>query len=718
MSVPFKNRLQKYIPKSLKNLFDTIEHRQAHKRLLKRHTLKEDDFASLDPELPASQLSIKNYIDNNGGGGGTPGPVGPAGPAGADGADGNDGADGQDGATGVQGAIGPQGPAGIDGSDGAAGPQGNQGVQGTTGATGASGPTGADGATGPQGAAGAQGIQGIQGLAGSDGAAGPQGATGAAGSDGATGAQGATGAACEIETESYDANTGILTLEFSDTTEVITGDLRGADGVNAGSIWDLSFKEQANGNPPPAPGATLGAADFGMRTSALAFITSWSDTVSFVVFSNGGASNSTSNFKYINEFVQYRNAQLVEDNITNNIIIKIVKKDDPAIYKVFKVDSFNYVGFLSNANLNVTEIDSGGTTSLTGLSGSDFTFSFITLPSNRKLIKRISDTTATGRLSRNTTGATIPGTTTTITNKSWYIRKGSTTGPFVASGGNPDDGVDQSGGSWSTTNRHEESVSFTVSESDTYYLTTDASTYPSEIWCCISSVAALGENTGVDISTCVNYSVANVEWAQGHGTAVISTDNIGVDAGDLTNENVGTLAPGTYYFNMYDQYDDTWEDPGDTQGSISSASYTSPDTTEPPVVENFTPITIDSDGTIRKLSMLVYPEIADYRVHYKIKLENEDSASTDVTLFAGDNNLTNASTSGIEDLNYKVIAIAGNSTQVLEGYLDVTSLLISLNSIGRAEIAILAKSEIDKDIKVVSNYPHETWIEPLQIITN
>ena len=426
MSVPFKNRLQKYIPKSLKNLFDTIEHRQAHKRLLKRHTLKEDDFASLDPELPASQLSIKNYIDNNGGGG-TPGPAGPAGPAGADGNDGADGQDGQDGATGVQGPIGPQGPAGIDGSDGATGAQGNQGVQGTTGATGATGPTGAtgatgpqgaqggvgpgitfkgsvadqaalnavsnpsvgdayirqdddsfhvydgtafvnggsiqgdegptgptgatgaqgpagadgsdgaDGATGPQGAAGAQGIQGIQGLAGSDGAAGPQGATGAAGADGATGAQGATGAACEIETESYDANTGILTLEFSDTTEVITGDLRGADGVNAGSIWDLSFKEQTNGSPPPAPGATLGAADFGMRTSALAFITSWSDTVSSVVFSNGGASNSTSNFKYINEFVQYRNAQLVEDNITNNIIIKIVKKDDPAIYKVCRV---------------------------------------------------------------------------------------------------------------------------------------------------------------------------------------------------------------------------------------------------------------------------------------------------------------------------------------------------------------------------------------------
>jgi len=62
MSVPFKKRLQSYIPKSLRDLFRSIEFRQSTERELKNLTLKENDFASDSFDLPPSQHSTKEYI--------------------------------------------------------------------------------------------------------------------------------------------------------------------------------------------------------------------------------------------------------------------------------------------------------------------------------------------------------------------------------------------------------------------------------------------------------------------------------------------------------------------------------------------------------------------------------------------------------------------------------------------------------------------------------
>jgi len=62
MSVPFKKRLQRYIPKSLRDLFRSIEFRQSTERELKNLTLKENDFASDSFDLPPSQHSTKEYI--------------------------------------------------------------------------------------------------------------------------------------------------------------------------------------------------------------------------------------------------------------------------------------------------------------------------------------------------------------------------------------------------------------------------------------------------------------------------------------------------------------------------------------------------------------------------------------------------------------------------------------------------------------------------------
>jgi len=80
---------------------------------------------------------------------------------------------------------------------------------------------------------GAQGIQGIQGIQGNTGSQGIQGNTGGQGIQGNTGGQGIQGTAGRgLTTPSYNASTGILTLNFTDTLNPFsTGNIRGAQGI-------------------------------------------------------------------------------------------------------------------------------------------------------------------------------------------------------------------------------------------------------------------------------------------------------------------------------------------------------------------------------------------------------------------------------------------------------------------------------------------------------
>ena len=378
------------------------------------------------------------------------------------------------------------------------------------------------------------------------------------------------------------------------------------------------------------------------------------------------------------------------------------------------------------------------------MNGDTFSFVFLNKPSNVKPIKRVFDETITGNVAFDTAGipagedTIIEGEETTLENLCWYIRKGpldkdeNPIGPVIAYGGNPTDGQNPSGGQgdFDDGNEHEESVAFTISESGTYYITTGSSNYPSELWTCISSVSPLGEPSGGfgdrELQDCVNFSVATVHWAQGHGAAPSFNDDLGLGAGALSDKDVFLVVPEgqtkTFYFNMYDKYDDGWVN-NDATGGPLSVTYNEiiivpGDPAVPPTTPDYTALSLNSDGNDRFLSARVYPETTEYRVYYRIKLENTETSTSTVTIFPGINTATTIP--GIEDINHKILSIPASTTQVFEGYLDLTGLVVDGPGgvVGNVSIGLLAKTtEEEHVVKFVANYPHELWCEPLKLIT-
>ena len=76
---------------------------------------------------------------------------------------------------------------------------------------------------------------------------------------------------------------------------------------------------------------------------------------------------------------------------------------------------------------------------------------------------------------------------------------------------------------------------FEVNSQSTINITTSGGTYAGEKW--------------VSITTEVNGGGTQI-WGQGDGTQC--------NGSGLINEDI-SLAPGTYYVNCYDQYDDGWD---------------------------------------------------------------------------------------------------------------------------------------------------------------
>jgi hypothetical protein len=137
--------------------------------------------------------------------------------------------------------------------------QGGVGVTGPTGPAGNNGAPGAPGATGPAGPAGADG---------QPGPAGPQGPTGANGQNGLTGPTGATGPTGpggSIQTLTYDANSGDLSISDGNTVNIPAGGgtpgptgPTGNDGLN-GNDGAVGPTGPAGAAGPTGPAGTAGA---------------------------------------------------------------------------------------------------------------------------------------------------------------------------------------------------------------------------------------------------------------------------------------------------------------------------------------------------------------------------------------------------------------------------------------------------------------------------
>jgi len=695
---------------------------------------------------------------------GATGAVGPTGAAGPTGPTGPQGPTGLTGATGATGPQGPTGPTGPQGAQGGVGPgitfkgsvadqaalnalsspsvgdayirqdddsfhvydgsafvnggsiQGDEGPTGPTGPTGPQGPTGAAGTNGSDGATGPQGATGATGAIGPQGPAGLQGPTG---STGATGATGPAGAACEIETQNYNASTGILTLEFSDTTEVITGDLRGAAGADGndgvvGGMFELDYEyyvSSGNGNTgaggPPSPPAVPGS------SGATKFRTENANGDSFSNITQIVLNGSFAHIDVLNFIKRTFTGGVNEFILDSEILLKITKKDDPLTYKILKVSNVQHV--FNILGIKVSEIESAinpNDSDPDNWTNNTFVFTFHGVPNNTRLITRVLDSAAT---------MTLP--------------------------------ADASGGS-------------------TYYLSTDQSPND-EGTVVISRGTALGEPVDSNYAG-GNDRLANltgwaatgngsVIWAQGHGQDPAADDWLGGElneyAGNLTNEEI-TLDEGeTYFINCYDERDNSWGssepftgvggasaawiirkgsttgpvvasnvDPDDSANATSSSSYFNDQdeweqstsfTTSSGTTNDFEILNLNSDGTNRRLYTAINALTTEYRVHYKFQLENTESSAVTVAFQPVDGPTGIAAVTGTEGINHRIVSLPASSTQVLEGYLDITGLTLGNGASADSRVYMQAKCTTDnKTVKLTAGYPHELWCESIKIISN
>jgi len=717
---------------------------------------------------------------------GPAGPIGPIGPAGTNGTDGTDGVTGPIGPTGLQGptgttgatgAIGPQGstgPTGPQGAQGGVGPgitfkgsvadqaalnalsspsvgdayirqdddsfhvydgsafvnggsiQGDEGPIGSTGPTGPQGATGAAGSNGSDGSTGPQGPSGAAGAIGPQGPAGLQGPTGSTGSNGATGA---TGAACEIETQNYNASTGILTLEFSDATEVITGDLRGATGNDGvlGGMFELDYEyyvSSGNGNTggggppgtPPGPQASSGATKF--RTAN----------------ANGDAFSNITQILLNGAFAHLDLLNLIKRSFNGinqfhtdcEILLKMTKKDDPLTYKLFKVEGIYHVftlGFTVSeleSEINSNDSDPANWTNDT------FVFTFHAIPTPTKVIARVLDSAATMTLPSDTLGQQLA--TEVLASHAWILRKGSTSGTIIASNVNPDDGSPY-GSVLFNDDDWEQSTSFTLTAADfasgspTLYLTTDnPGIDANEAWVCISKGAALNDGN-TTINSLSGYSSTagadgSVAWAQGHGNLPLGSDSVGAGKGAITNvainipvANAG-WGPGTYYVNCYDEYEDGW---GSTGLGITQSAQFQPGTTP-----DFEILNLNSDGTNRTLGTAFNALTTTYRIYYRFQLENTESSAVTVAFQPVDGTTGITAVTGTEGINHRIVSLPASSTTILEGYLDVEGLTLG-NGAAPADSRVNMQAKCttsEKTVKLTAGFPHELWWEPLQVVLN